>query len=125
MLAVFAVCVFLAGIFSCDVGCPTVDRSHEQKLHDLVSIIAFPAFVLAVLLRGVAFLRDSSWRRFGYYSLATALLSIGLLVAMVQSEATRDGTGTWQRLFLGVLFVWMMLLAVRLWRDSASEETLR
>lgn len=120
LLAAFAVSVFLAGIWSCDLGCSPVDPTPDQQLHDLVSVIAFPAFTLGVALWGAHFLRDARSRRFGAYSLASAALSVMLLVLMVQSEATREWTGVYQRLFLGVLFLWMIMLALRLQRDGRS-----
>lgn len=123
LLALFAVCVFLAGVFSCDIGCPTADRSLEQKLHDVVSVIAFPGFVIAVIFWGSHFLRLAEWKRFGQYSLITAVASVVLLVAMVQSEASRSGTGLYQRLFLGVLFLWLGVLAIQLMRSRRNGET--
>lgn len=114
LLAVFAVCLFLAGVYSCDAGCSPTDASSEQVLHDLVSVVAFPAFALAVAIWGFHFLRRPTWRGFGLYSIGTVVLSIALLVLMVQSEASRDSTGVYQRLFLGVLFVWMIALSLRL-----------
>lgn len=123
LLAVFSVSVFLAGVFSCDTGCLPDDPSPAQKMHDLVSILAFPAFTLGVFSWGVSFFRIREWRRFGIFSLASAALSVVFLVLMVQSEATRDATGAYQRLFLGVLFLWMTLLSVRLWRSSAGVES--
>ena len=113
LLVVFAVSMLLAGVFSCDVGCPTSDRSPDQKLHDLFSILAFPAFTAGVFTWGLSLSRIASWRRFGIYSLATATLSLVLLVAMVQSEASREGTGTYQRLYLGILFLWLVAMSVR------------
>ena len=113
LLAVFAVSMFFAGVFSCDVGCPVSDRSSDQKLHDLFSIIAFPALTAGVFICGLSLSRTANWRRFGVYSLATAVSSLVLLVAMVQSESSRDGTGMYQRLYLGVLFLWLMAMSVR------------
>lgn len=113
LLVVFAVSMLLAGVFSCDVGCPPSDRSPNQKLHDLFSILAFPAFTAGVFTWGLSLSRNAGWRRFGIYSLLTAILSLVLLVAMVQSEASREGTGTYQRLYLGILFLWLMAMSVR------------
>lgn len=120
LLVVFAASVFLAGVFSCDVGCMPDNPSTAQKMHDLVSILAFPAFTLGVFAWGISFIRMRAWRVFGIYSLVSAALSVVFLVLMVQSEATRDATGLYQRLFLGVLFLWMTLLSIRLWRSSAG-----
>jgi hypothetical membrane protein len=105
--------MLLAGVFSCDVGCPPTDRSQDQQLHDLFSILAFPSFTAGVFICGLSLSRNASWRGFGIYSLLTAMLSLVLLIAMVQSEASRDGTGMYQRLYLGVLFLWLVAMSVR------------
>jgi hypothetical membrane protein len=122
-LIAFAICLSLAGIYSCDVGCSPAIPTPEQKLHDLVSVIAFPAFILGVIVWGVMFLRDTGWRRFGAYSLVSGFASIVVLGAMVQSEATREGTGILQRLFLGILFTWLVALSIRLQREHASTDS--
>lgn len=120
-LAAFAVCLALAGLYSCDVGCSPAEPSPDQKLHDLVSVIAFPAFIVGVMAWGAMFLRHRGSRLFGAYSIASALVSTGVLVAMVQSEATRDGTGLLQRLFLAILFAWLIALSIRLQREQAGK----
>jgi len=118
LLVVFAVSMFFAGVFSCDVGCPPYERSVDQKLHDLFSILAFPAFTAGVFTWGLSLSRIVGWRRFGIYSLVTAGLSLILLVVMVQSEASREGTGLYQRLYLGVLFLWLMAMSARQLREK-------
>ena len=113
LLVIFAISMFLAGVFSCDVGCPPSERSVDQKLHDLFSILAFPAFTAGVCTWGLSLSRIAGWRGFGIYSLVTASLSLILLVMMVQSEASRAGTGMYQRLYLGVLFLWLMAMSTK------------
>ena len=123
LLVVFAISMFFAGVFSCDVGCPLTEQSFNQELHDLFSILAFPAFTAGVFSCGLSLSRTASWRRFGNYSLVTAVLSLILLVAMVQSEASREGTGIYQRLYLGVLFLWLMVMSVRQFMGFSNEKT--
>ncbi len=123
-LVSFAICLSFAGIYSCDVGCSPANPTKEQNLHDLVSIIAFPAFILGVIVWGVMFLRDAGWRRFGAYSLVSGFASIVVLIAMIQSEATREGTGILQRLFLVILFAWLAALSIRLQRELPSTESI-
>lgn len=123
LLVVFAISMFLAGVFSCDVGCPTSERSVDQKLHDLFSVLAFPAFTAGVFTWGLLLSRTASWRRFGIYSLVTASLSLLLLVAMVRSEASREGTGMYQRLYLGVLFLWLMAMSANQLRKIGNGKT--
>ena len=122
LLAIFAIGVFFAGVYSCDAGCPPVNATPEQKLHDVASL-ALPAFTLGVAAWGVYFCQVLRWRHFGIYSLITAAFSVILLMAMVQSEASRDGTGVYQRLFLGVLFIWMIALAVWLLRANGKDRS--
>ena len=116
LLVVFAVSMFLAGVFPCDLGCSPPEPTPDQKLHDLFSILAFPSFTAGVFFWGLSLFRNASWRRFGIYTLGTASLSLVLLIVMIQSEASREGTGTYQRLYLGVLFLWLMMLSARLSR---------
>lgn len=118
LVAIYAVSMFAAGVFSCDTGCAPTQPSNAQVLHDIVSIIAFPALIAAALVWGFGFLRMPEWRRFGVYSLGTATISTVLLIAMVNTEETRAGTGLLQRIFLGVLFLWLALMAWRFWRES-------
>lgn len=122
LVGIFAVTMFTAGVFSCDVTCTPAVPTLEQRLHGIVSIVAFPSLILGALVWGLFFLRISHWRRFGFYSLATAALSVVLLVAMVASTETRSGTGVLQRLLLGSLFLWLALTAARLWRESSISE---
>lgn len=114
LLVVFAVSMFLAGVFPCDVGCSPPDPTPDQKLHDFFSILAFPSFTAGVFFWGLFLFRDASWRRFGIYALGTAILSLVLLILMILSEASREGTGAYQRLYLGALFLWLMILSARL-----------
>lgn len=123
-LIAFAICLSLAGIYSCDLGCSPANATPEQELHDLVSIIAFPAFILGVIAWGILFFRQAASRRFGTYSLVSGFASIVVLVAMVQSEATREGTGILQRLFLAILFAWLVALSIRLRREQPGSESI-
>ena len=120
LIAVFAVNMFSAGIWSCDVGCPTSGGSPEQQLHDIVSVIAFPALIIGTLTWSAWLMRQADWRGFGNYSLVTGLAAICLLVAMIASEATRELTGLWQRLFLLVLFVWLASFSYALLRRNPA-----
>lgn len=119
LLVIFAIGVFFAGVYSCDAGCLPTNATGEQKLHDVASL-ALPAFTLGVAAWGIYFCQVPQWRHFGIYSLISVSLSAILLFVMVQSEASRDGTGLYQRLFLGVLFIWMIALAVWLLRTTGS-----
>ena len=122
LVMLYAVSVFMASIFSCDVGCTPATPTLAQNLHNAAAIFAFPSLILAPFIWGVYFIRVDKWRRFAYYSMATAAVSLLSLIAMVVSIDTRTGTGLTQRILLGSFFLWLALLATRLWRETADIE---
>ena len=121
LVAVFAVGVFAAGINSCDPGCVGAPPTRAQQLHTKVSIIAFRSLILATFVWGLYFWRLASWRRFAYYTLLTGVLAVGLLFGMITSIPERAVTGLMQRLFLGSLFLWLALMAWRVWRHPGGD----
>lgn len=125
LVGLFALGMFTAGVFSCDATCTPATPTMEQRLHDVASIVAFPSLILGALVWGVLFLRTPGWRSFGHFSIGCAVVSVALLVAMVASTDTRSGTGALQRGLLGVLFLWLSLMALRLWRKSSADESMQ
>ena len=85
-----------------------------------------PATVLAPVLSWVGMRRSEAWR--GYRALT---LVAGALLAVVAGwltichygdfERTARSAGAVQRLFLGILYLWTEVVAVRLWRLAARE----
>jgi hypothetical membrane protein len=113
LIALFAVAMFSAGLFSCDPGCQFESPSTHQIVHRIVSLFGFVCLVSSTFFWGSHLRRISSQRRFAVYTLVTGLLAIVLLVLVVLSVETRTGTGLFQRLFIGALLGW---LAVFSWR---------
>ena len=101
LIGIYATGMFLAGVFSCDIGCTPAVPTTEQRLHALVSFVAFASLITGVFLWGVYLRNNQAWRWFGNYSLATAGLAMVLLFAMISTAATRSGSGLFQRLFSG------------------------
>lgn len=117
LVALFGAGVFAAGVFSCDPGCLPENPSREGFLHNLVSLIAFVAMIAGVAVLGFQFRRMPGWHRFAGYSFVTTVAAAALLVGMVTVSAVTPVIGLIQRFFLGVLFLWLVLVAIRVYRE--------
>lgn len=116
LVALFGAGVFAAGVFSCDPGCFPENPSRQGFVHNLVSLIAFVAMITGVAVLGFQFRRMAWWQGFAGYSFATAVVAAALLVGMTTVSAVMPVIGLVQRVFLGCLFLWLVLVAIRISR---------
>lgn len=119
LLLLFAAGGTAAGLASCDVGCPEEGGSLTNAIHNTVSPLAFVAFILATATLGAYFRRVPDWRPFWLYSVATSMVALVFMIAMVASLESRHLTGLWQRLLLATLFAWSSIVGFRLYRMLA------
>lgn len=117
LVALFGAGIFAAGVFSCDPGCLPENPSREGFLHNLVSLIAFVAMIAGVAVLGFQFRRMPGWQGLAGYSFVTAVVAAALLVGMVTVPAVMPVIGLVQRVFLGFLFLWLVLVALRAYRE--------
>ena len=104
-ITLFGLGVIVAGSFSCDPGCPRVG-SLENTIHDQISGPVFLSAIIGMLLLGISFRNSPLWRGLWVYSVLSALLSFGFIVALVNSIDSYTLTGMWQRLLLATIFLW-------------------
>ena len=117
-VSLFAVGMFAAGMFPCDVSCTPEVPSQTQRLHFAAGMVADPALALAPLILAFRFRQLEDWRPMFSYSVATSLLSFFALIAIGWSLPERNGSGLFQRLALGLPFLWLALVSWRLWRSA-------
>jgi hypothetical protein len=111
-----------AGVFSCDPGCSPADPSPSQTLHCVFATIGYFSFVGAAVIWGVVFRRYQSLRDLSVFSIVAGIAGLVFFVLMAYSIDLRAGTGMYQRLSSGVLLLWLLLFAARLWRLQARGE---
>jgi len=108
-----------AGILPCDAGCGRMAASTSQALHDF----AGTAFLLTAIAAAAVWVVISArtpgrsiW--FSVFSLLTVALSIAAAPLLI-AAGLADGAdvGTFQRLSLGALNLWVLVLAVRQLRN--------
>lgn len=112
LLAVGALGFIGAALAPCSPGCdPATSTSHFQAGAIGILLVLAP-FAFWLTLR-----RDSRWEGYGTYSLVTGVLVIVLYIVNF-SGLTQPWNGLGQRLATGILFLWIVLMAIHLLRLS-------
>ncbi|MBA3572005.1 MAG: DUF998 domain-containing protein [Pyrinomonadaceae bacterium] len=115
LLAINGIARIAAGMFPCEVGCALPRLLLSQKLHSLSAGVGFFALIGAAFLWGIVFRRYQSLRCLSVYSVVSGCLCLALLALMSWSAELRAGTGLYERLSSGVLSLWVLVFAARLW----------
>jgi hypothetical membrane protein len=118
VVLVAAAGVSLAGIFPMDFPPPV--RTSSGRLHALGGGMAFPGMTVGLSLFSLSLRRDIYWR-----SVSTKLLALsaGMIAAfrlMAASIAVLGYGGYAQRLFILVLFSWMIVAGRHLLRSATT-----
>lgn len=114
-----------AGIFPCELGCAEPRLLLSQKLHSLSSGVGFLALIGSSILWGILCRRYESLRSLGWYSIGSGILGFLFLLLMLRSADSRMGTGLYERLSTGVLSLWVLVFAARLWWLRPSDKRLQ
>lgn len=121
MVGLFGINVFLAGIFptdAIDAEGRVLSPTAVGTIHIVVSALAFLSIIAAMFVLSMTFKQNIRWRSFWTVSLVLAF------AAFVTFFLTSDGqwTGLYQRVFIGTIVLWLILVAIRL-RSIARKST--
>ena len=116
LITLFGVCMVVVGIFSNDYPVQG-EGSFANRIHDQVSGLMFLFVIIGTFMLGFSFRSLPSWRNLWIYSLLSALVSLGLLIAFFNSMESAEYTGMWQRLFLFSVFIWLGIVAIHIIKD--------
>jgi magnesium-transporting ATPase (P-type) len=106
----------VVGIFSNDYPVQG-EGSFANRIHDQVSGLMFLFVIIGTFMLGFSFRSLPSWRNLWIYTLLSALVSLGLLIAFFNSMESAEYTGMWQRLFLFSVFIWLGIVAIHIIKD--------
>ena len=109
-----------AGMFPCEAGCAGSRVLLSQKLHTLAAGVGFFSLIGASIVVGVI-LRRRGLGKMSAYSIISGLLGLIFLLLMTWGAEPRAGTGLYERLSSGLLSLWVLVLAGRLWYPGPSD----
>lgn len=120
LLGIFGVGVILAGVFPAN---PAAPDSTTALLHDVTSTVAFVTGVTGVSLISRRSGGDDRWPSYRYEPIWTVVVVlvtfVGFMVSVVDESAV---VGLTQRVFIGVLTLWLVMQSYRLYRLSAASD---
>jgi hypothetical membrane protein len=115
LLAINGLARIGAGLFPCEPGCVG-----PNLLHSLSAGLGFFVLIGASVIWGILFRRYRSLRGLSLYSIGCGTVGLVFLLLMVWSAELRAGTGLYERLSSGVLSLWVLVFAARLWQLGAD-----
>lgn len=116
LLEGWAVGAFVLAIFSTDVG---TQHTLHGLIHLVVALIAFVAAAVGELLIALRLARDPTWAAVRPALLIIACAALVSLVVLIPATgsvargATGSVFGLFERIFIGLVLLWMALVAVR------------
>ncbi len=114
LLVIFSLTLIFMVVFPCDVGCEL--GSFNGYIHNISMLIGFISLSLAPLFFWFATRQDKRWKKYSLYNLITPL--IGLVALVIFFFCSRDLKGITQRIYLLVYFIWIEVIALKLFKLS-------
>ena len=115
LVGIYGLGTLLVAGLPCDPGCSFHSTSLVQTAHSLDALISFIVLAIAPLFFWRSSKTIPAWTRVSVWSLRVALGSILLLVAYLAITvlSLSPYVGLLQRIFLGLLFAWMIMIAYK------------
>jgi hypothetical protein len=89
-------------------------------VHNGISVVAFSCAIAGFALWAVRFRQLAAWRPLWPYSALSAVAALVFLVAMVRAVAGGGPAGLWQRLLVGTVLLWFLVVALHALRRPAD-----
>jgi hypothetical membrane protein len=122
LVTLFGIGMVVVGFFSCDIGCPR-EGSFENMIHDQISGPSFLSVIIGILLLGISFRKHTLLRNLWVYSVVTGLISLGFMAGLINSIESNYLIGLWQRMLLGAIFLWCVIVGLKMFKSNYSDET--
>jgi hypothetical membrane protein len=120
LMIIFGTGVTLAGVFSCDPGCPQ-QGSTEALIHDAVSVVAFVSAILGILFLSYTFRRQHRFKLM-IHAILSGFFAAIFLYEMISTMEAREYTGMWQRLLLFMIFQWTAVMGLNLYFRPQAQD---
>lgn len=114
LLLIGGIFMFLVGFFPCDPQC--IDVTLTGRLHSFTATVPAILIPLAAILS--AYPISKKWnKKWGYFSFILGILSM-VTGPLMFLEAMDNFTGLIQRLGTGFSLVWILIVSIRIYKES-------
>ena len=124
LVAISGVSACIGGaFFPCDPGCEF--QSLTGTLHNVAGLTGFVAAIAGMFVISRRIILDSYWQalyRFSWIFGIAALVSLVLWIGVAKAAEVCSVNGVLQRLFIGVRFIWVEVMAIRLFSLSSRSK---
>ena len=104
-------------LLPCDLGC--AGQTAIGLLHNITGMLGFLAAIVGMFLLARRWQQNTGWKSHIGFTRGGALVAIIGLVGFVATKATGiEIYGLAQRVFVGALMLWIVVTALRLYRQS-------
>jgi hypothetical protein len=112
------------GIVPCDPGCPSPGPASTLPgtIHSGVALAASVAAVAGIGLWAWEFRQRPAFRNLSRFSALSSAAGLAFLITFMASLHSRAVIGLWQRLLVGTLFLWCVVVALRLFRAAKGDQ---
>ncbi len=124
LVGIFGIITVAQAFLPCDPGCDF--KSLIGALHNLTGLNSFLALCVGILVTSRRLKGDPNWQSYRGYSLITGVAALVSLVAWIgisKAAGVDAVNGVLQRVFIGIVFLWIEVVAIRLFRLSRRSLT--
>jgi hypothetical membrane protein len=122
LLVGFTVGLFFCGVFHCDPGC--AGKTATARAHFMSSYAAAAALYLSPLGLALASWDDERWRRWQWINFVGLTFGAAAGIALfLAGKHIVPHRGLQERVFFGVFYTWVVLVALRLILLQRAENT--
>lgn len=122
LVTVCGACLFMAGVFPCDVE--FAEPSVSGIMHGVFAGIGTFAIIGAALAMWLGLKRDAVWRDYSRLSLGVAVVAVALYVPYQVCPVT-GWIGVFQRMLVLVVLVWLEIMSIKLLSRSWARASVR
>ncbi len=119
LVGIFGIITVAQGFLPCDPGCDF--KTLTGALHNVTGLSSFLTVCIGILFLARRLKGNPDWQSYRGYSLITGIAAIVSLFAWIgiSKIAEVDAVnGVLQRVFVGIVFLWIEVVAIRLFRLS-------
>ena len=123
LIGIYGLGTLLVAVLPCDPGCSFKGTSLVQIAHSLDALISFIVLAIAPVFFWRSSRTVKSWSKTSAFSLRVGIISVPLLVAYLAITvlSLSPYVGLLQRVFLGLLFTWMIIVACKIDRLTLTD----